>query len=326
MPSRSPSSSGRMRWRGSYAPGHFEVGDVVLDTDYTMVCVAPRGTLERAAPQPTGAPGWVWDGTPSTGASGSGNVVVYGQRYTVAAAGWVTAVRVYVDQADPDITYQPFSVVDPLGPTPLVSLREPFAGSQVGWQTVAIGKDPLPVGTVVDIGVQKVDRKGADSSFTRPWDYKTKSGTPGDKEAWHQDGGGEIRFNKTDANENDAGSDLSGVGPGDEIAAGGSAAVWTVVDVDERSSHVRFDVTPAARISEDEYEFKFTSFATSLVDYMYSPDAAPGTGPGGDVSGFFLDDQGYDPNVTLDDHAYGVDVQFQAAIISPDWDFVGMFV
>lgn len=105
------------------------------------------------------------------------------------------------------------------------------------------------------MGVQ-IRSLGSTAGFSGYWQQKNENGSPGSGEATFQNSQTQIRFHYTDKNDVDHETALRDVPVGATLKRGSTE--WQITSVDQRASHVRFDVSPGGqRGSENEYTYTF---------------------------------------------------------------------
>ena len=311
----------RMRWKGRWSNlTSYLTNDVVRENEFTMVAL--RDTEEYPAPIPKGEPAYVGGYPDPPGfdtLTATASRVFTGQRYTYQVTAYVLEVRIYCTSTDE--SHSVWIVGDPEGPDPSVEqVLSDFVPAQPGWVTVRSNRVIIAEGTTFDVLLLQTAVGAPTETFGGTWDYKRTNGSPGDGEANHQNSGDEIRFAHVDDDDNDREAELITVQVGDTISAQGQ--VWTVTDVDNRGSHIRYGVEPPLRLAnEDPYTFTFTLGKPAEVDYEVAPGwytARPG------VRGFEVTDGTAYPPAALNDNGYAVDILAQELDASEDWDFVAI--
>ena len=313
---------GAMVWRGPWSDGQYFKNNVV--TDEYWLAIANKDTTEKPAPQPTGDPVNVIDvpGTPSFATNTvSAAQLIVGTRYTNTSAVYVRQIRYQIPATMAGFTAAYYIVRDPLGDNPTtVNIVSEFtiAPSDTGsWKVVSLGLEIIPANLTFDvIGVFKPAI--GSTSFTYEWDYKQKNGDPDSGEIWHQAGGGEMRVNEADSGDTDRSTDLDNIGPGSEILMVSSGQEWSVNGASKTGDVYYFDVEPATRAGENTSNFTFTYYAPLSMDYLIAANHYTTLS---NVSGF-QSTTGYDGNPTLNQNAYGVDINIQDVLVSDDWDFM----
>lgn len=320
-------SSGAMTWRGEWADGLYRRNDVTLDNGW--LAIANRETVTRPSPQPIGEVRNVIDMPgaptfPSIVNVNSGSLAI-GTRYTFVQDIYVRKFRYYIPASMVGFEVSYFLVLDPTTDPRFQQLIPKFtigADSVDAWQELPLGLTFVESGREADLIGSFIPISGS-TQFQYEWDYKRKNGDPPPKEAWHQSGQNtdQIRFHQEDTSETDRSTDLDNIGPGSTIEMRVNGTVWDVLDASKSGSVYTFIVQPAYRAGEDTSAFRFSYYAVQSMDYVREIDHYT-TMPA--VSGF-VSLTGYNPDsnpVTLDQNAYGLDVQVQDVLLSDDWDFM----
>ncbi len=311
------SSGGFMLWKGVWNNGEYHKNDVVTQAGW--LAIANKTTEDVPAPQPVGDPIWVEDDVPSwTEDTQNTNILYTGQRYTYPFNAYLKSIRFWVPAGSIGTQLTIWLVTDPLGnpnSTVLIPTFTVTDDEDQMWNPVPQGLIVIPDGTTFDIVMVQRPTTG-ESSWNGYWDYKRSSGDPGEGEIYHQGGGAQMRIHKTDENDVDQTTNLEAVQPGDTIAGGG--ITWTVLSVDIYGDHVRYDVEPNTRASEEKYTFTFTSWAPLPIPNVEIANYHSGNS---NVQGL-ISTSSYPDGITLDQNAYGVDIQYQEMNVSDDWDFM----
>ena len=313
-----------MTFRGEYkdaqGAGPFAVGDVVTDVGWLMHCDIAN-SADRPAPQPIGTrflasevPG---SAPVFTEADVSTPSLYVGQRYTFPGALFGYAIGFWIPSEIIGFKCELFSVNDPLGNADYRIQVPEFTiavGETEQWVARRVGEQIVPTGTVFDLVARFTPTTGS-STFQYEWSYKRSNGNPSSGEINHQSGGNqdEMRVHQNDKDSVNRTSDLDNIGPGSTIAAGG--ITWTVLTASKSGSVYTFIVDPAARASEDDYNVLFTYFAPLPIRYVRAANHFQSTPT---IQGFLATE--YNPAaLTLDDDAYGVDVELSDAVVSSEW-------
>lgn len=304
----------QMRWQGPWQPGReYDAFDVVPDEQWTMI--ANKQTFDKPAPQPSGDPAFVsgLGDTPSwTSDQDTEKQIIFGQRYSVAESGYVTGFRLWVPVVNSLITYELISVGDPLG-TPTFDVVVPeFVPTATGWLESTGHLQLVGAGVTFDLIAVVVSHTG-ESTFNHDWDYQRSNGDPATGNIHHQSGGGEMRIHHFDFGGTDRKTALEALVPGDQVEAGGID--WDITSISLQTDHIRIGVIPTSRAANGEQTITFTTFTASAIDYVHITDHYVSNSA---IRGF--KSLGAYDDLTLDDDAYGVDIQIQNAVISPDWD------
>lgn len=311
-----------MQWGGVWVPAtQYPPWAVVRDGYWTMI--ANKTTLDRPAPQATGSPFWLSElgDIPSWSTDTVSTTALYiGQRFTTTDDLWVTGYRIWITSAQSNRTYQLWLIKKPTTAPAYEQLIAPFQASSTGWFPVAVGAVPLVAGSVFDLMLITNVVTGVPSTFNGNWDYSRSNAVPIAGEANHSTNGNVITFHHTDNDSGDRQTDLESITVGGTIAAGG--VTWDITDIVEDVNTISYSVVPNIINADGIYNFVFAWRGAISLDYSYITDYYSGAHEDyATVKGYFSSD-GYDPSDTLDENAYGVDIQVQNAEVSDDWDLV----
>jgi len=311
---------GDLDWKGPWVQQLYLKGSVVTDGGWLMV--ANKDTIDKPAPVPTGPAGWrsgegdapTWTDETSVATT----QLQYGQRYTSAVNGYITGVRIWIDDIVDTITYSVWIVEDPEGIQELSLLQAETSYDTTGWHKLNIGTQLFAEGKTFDIVVQKSNHQ-SETTGTEPWDYLLPNNptvplagqvTHANKELNH------LSISNLDANAVDQSTALSAMQPGDKISAAG--VEWTIQSSEDNTTYWTFEVTPPVQGSAGTaVDFKFTTYQAFPINYVNIADHYLAIDT---VQGFYSS-TGYESAI-LDEDMYGVDIQVQAAYISDDWDFM----
>ena len=322
----------RLRFVRPYVVGNtYQPEDAVNDQNWVMV--ANKVTDDRAAPQAVGSPQWVtdilggiaWD-PPQTANSatlfvGSRYQAIPGASFFAGVWAFFRAVRLWIPDGADGATCQLWLILNSTTAPDYRLMIPEFTidnDDEDRWIEVPQGQISIPPHTIFDV-VASFRGTTQASQFTYTWDYERKNGNPDSGKAWHQSNGYDLRFHQNDKDDTNRSSDLDNVSAGSTIQMATTGQNWTVLSASKSGSVYTFIVEPATRASEDESGFTFTYFQARDIAYVrddnfYASDD--------EINGFFST-TGYDPgSVTLDQHAYGVDIQLQESTKSEDWDIL----
>ena len=309
-------------WMGMYQPGVlYHPWSFVQDGGWAMM--SNKATSSRPAPQPVGGLYWVsgLGDTPAWESNQvSANLLVTGQRYTTTEGFWIVAARMWVPAVAADRTHALWLVTSPSTNPASRQLIGSFVPTATGWVEIGISNYLVLPNSEYDL-VVFTTALGTPDTNNGYWQYKQDSGGPSEGEIWHQDNNYEMRVHYTDKNDINQQSWLDTVTVGGTINAGGQT--WEIYDITYHGSHIRFYVTPAYRIDENEYTFTFNWTSATTLDYVQITNHYPAPLPIGTVQGYYSA-TGYDPadSGALNTNAYGADIQVQQANVSEDWEFV----
>ena len=320
-----------MQWMGDWNQGlYYPQGAFVRDGDVTAV--ANKLTLEKPAPvtdpadpESYGLPTY----TPTTESNVS--VVVSGNTYTFAQDGWVKELRIWVTDLTATTNYR-ILIVDLTDPTSPVTttIEEPVLTADA-WKIIALLNKTITAGSVFRISIDALNT-GADTNISGGWAYQgpTQAGAPF-LQNWTQDNQRtSFRIDKTDLDGTDRSTELEGVIPETSIsvvetANVGNTVSYRVATVVDSGTFMTFGVvlqtetgiitTGAVCTLDIDIPIALaTEYAQELLVWGTPPSWATS------VEGF-LEYDGVDQGVPTT-NAYGVDILFEPASVSEDWDIV----
>ena len=299
----------KMVWKGEWFSAEYYKNDVVRDGAWTMV--ANKTTTDRAGVQTVGSPKNYYAGTLSD-TSAIAKQVRFGARFTLDITGYLNSTRVYLHA---DLEYSVVFALDPLG-TP--KYTELFSGvpADTGWVTYSINPELAAAGTVFDVVVIAKQVDASPVTWSGNWDYDTpnNSSTPTAGEVVHSNSQPELlAINVIDDIGGNRAAELAALAVGDTISSQG--LVWNIQSTTDNATYFDFIISPATQAPADGIVgFEFQTIPATVTPY--SEDIAYFNGSPV-VQGLIAIDS---PTLTIDANAYGVDIEMQAATISPDWD------
>lgn len=303
---------GGMVWRNKWAAGDYLQNDVLVDGDWTMV--ANKDTGDRPAPQPYGDPFQKYTGTIGEQIT-TAKRIIFGTRYSSVESGFLLSYRVYVIAGN---NYDVWSVEDPLGTAIKTQLIQ-FTAVNSGWIENGLPGNLIPAGSVLDV-VCAVNEPDPTPDVLGPWNWNyitpNNDSAPFTAQIIHANKAlGLIRIHKSDDDLIDRGAQLLALQVGDIIDGVGQR--WNIGSITDDGDYVTFGVDPAAQGSPDGVSaFQFETVTATPITYGFDFDYWFGDATG---AGLYIADGIYD-NIVPDDNAYGIDIEVQAATISPDWD------
>lgn len=325
-----------MQWMGDWDEGKiYPRGAYLRDGDFTLVANKP--TLEKPAPVPdpndpesTGLP------DPWVGAFQQANtsVVVSGQTYTFSQAGWIKELKVYVTELSATTNYR-IVILDTTNPeTPVTRVIDDPILVENEWKVISLLNLALGAGTVLTISIDALN-SGSDTSVDGGWIYQgsTQTGAPPPQNWTVDNQRSTFRIDKTDLDGTDRGTELEGVIPETTIAVvqtdnTGLTSAFRVNSVIDQGTYMEYIVVLQAETGGGVQAGAVTTveidIPISLATEYAEETAVWGTPPSwaSSVSGFLAFD-GVDQGVPTT-NAYGVDILFQPASISEDWDIVSL--
>ena len=308
-----------MLWQGEWGASRtYNTGNTVRDAGGTYVSTTYNNT-ERPSPQAIGSPVWVsGEGdTPawSAEASAAASAITYGQRYTYTNDGFANRLRMWVDEADPNITYEVFSRPEPNGDNPTLNQLFPETSfGQTGWFTINISHLLIAAGAEFDLLVIKRNRA---SSTTADYEYvysaPQNAAVPAAGQIQHgRSATDELRINVVDNQGQDRSAAFAVLVPGDKIS--GAGIIWTIIDIVDNGTWYLFEVTPAVVGTEGTGNFTFETFTALPINYVRIVDHYASN-----IEGLYSDTAG---NTVISSNMYGIDLEYQQASISSNWDVV----
>ena len=325
---------GTMVWENVWELGEYAKDSVVRDGIWTMI--ANKITSDRPAPQPSSPPEFALPDNPAWVVEDDVSVVISGQTYTFTADGWVDNLRVWVPTVTSDYSYR-LLVADITNPSaPILDVYELTDLAAGQWNIVLSNHRIITSGRVFRIGL-KTTNSSSNTVWTHPWLNAgvTLIGAPPATGSWNINPQGTIlRVSKTDNDAVDQSSDL--------MVSGGT--VFEFVDENNALRFTRYLVT-GAFIDQGTY-FQYpvsqqgvgslgpategvvsdntgTSPTPDAADYVELDNYWVSNEPAwADVEGFLEYDDVDQPGNEGD--AFGVDINFTTAYVSPDWDTVAV--
>ena len=328
-----------MQWKGNWAPGTYYKHETVYDQAWTMICTAVT-TTERAAPQIVGSSQYslptvpVWD-TPTPDEIGT---VRSGQLYTFTKGGWVKTVRVWVPLITEGYTFQVVIIHDPFGPAPYKRvLDNPLTAGE--WNEVGLGEGIVNIGDDFLVYINSFNSITEQITHTFPYEYHEDDNRTPDKNGHlNRDSGfTELKFFEKDED---------GVNRETELLETILNSTIRVTQIDDPTRYWDFQVNalPTAESDGGDDYIHFddvTKLGSSGIDITQHKDCIVEI-----ISPTLLETEyveledywlsnmpnyanvigGLQVNGVLiagkDDHAYGIDLEFQEASVSADWQLV----
>ena len=176
----------------------------------------------------------------------------------------------------------------------------------------------LMIGTTLDLLIVAKSLTQPNNQ-TSQWNVLNQNGIPGSGQAFFLNSATQINVHHFDDSAVDQSSWLTTVQDGAEFNYQGFT--WTVTDVNLAGSHVEFTIAPnQGRPTAGLHDLNFVWGSSDPVPYVRDIDHLLTLNP--NVQGF--EGTTYDGNPTLNDNAYGIDINVDQLISSPDWDFVAV--
>ena len=308
-----PALDARMVWKDIWVAGTYEANDVARDGAWTMV--ANVQTEERPAPQASGEPFNIYDGTLDPQQSSS-KTVTFGTRYSALSTAWIISYRVDVTAGQ---HYVVIFVSDPLG-TPVFTLLADITATSTGFVTLNVPAYLIGNGVVFDIIAQTNEPDPSPTISTFNYNYTTpqNASAPATGDIVHAgNSAGIMNINKTDSDAGNNAAFLEGLTPGDIIS--GLGIDWIIQSSTDLTTYIAFGVSPAVQGSPTGISpFDFETVSATPIDYGDDVNYNLGNA---NVRGLFIIDGDYS-SIVPDDNQYGVDIEVQPASVSDDWDLL----
>jgi hypothetical protein len=304
-----------MLWRGDWFQKEYSSGHVVRDGDWTMV--ANKRTNDTAAPYPIGGTKTTFAGT-MTPYSNLAKTIVYGQRFTNSSGAKI--LNGFKLDTISGYHYRLFTVLNP-EQQQIINEQVEFVSNVTGISEFAITSTLLAINQVLDVVVQVDQPDPTPTQWTGNWNYTTPQNNAIPVAGQIVQSNALVtsfRINVVDSDAINRSIDLSTLDVGDRISDG--AFQWTIDSIVNNGTWYDLNVSPGLQSSPDGVrEFIFNSIAPSNIDIGIDTDywlSNPNT------QGLFIADGEYE-DVIPNNNAYGiVDVIYQDAYISADWDVV----
>lgn len=307
-------ASVKMEWNNKWVQGTYDKNDVVQDAGWAMV--ANKETDDTAAPIPAGIAEYLYSGT-SPETTSVAKHVIFGLRVTVSHDGYIDGYRVYLQEG---YAYDMYVVNDPEGAQIITQLVSVGSASTSGWVDFAIPPLLIASATLFDVVIVTSDPTQTPVTWFGNWDYTTpkNDSVPLSGVASHANKSiTKLKISKTDDDGGNKAPELLSLTTGDKIKRG--EFVWTIGAVTDYSTYVEFEVSPPTQDAPDGVEpIYFHDVSATSITYMEDPNYWTNEGIS-NVQGLLgVDVRYYD--IVPNGSAYGIDLLYQHAYISPDWD------
>lgn len=164
-----------MRLLDPYAAGScVPAGAVVVDGGWTMT--AKVGTCDRAAPQASGPKELILPDNPSWATLSNTSGVRTGHLYTFVQGGWFGGAKGWAPELTANTRYRFVSVVDPFGANPVSSTVEGPTLNEDAWTPLIASDTTVVPGTQILIYIDALN-SGSSQSWQYPWTYAGTSNT-----------------------------------------------------------------------------------------------------------------------------------------------------
>ena len=321
-----------VEWTGLWANTQYTVNQQALDGDY--LGIANKTTEDRLAPQPSGDKEYTITGTTATTQSNV-SVINSGHEYTFTESGWVNELRVFVNELTDTTSYRVIVLDVTNSGTPISNVYEDPFLEEGRWSTISIGQKFVNVGSKFKVYIDALN-SGSNSQVTGGWDRggNEQNSAPTDK-SWNTNNQGSVvRIDKDDLNSTDRSSELNGII---------TDSILQFVETSSPSNLIKFR-TIAPPIDNGSY----VQYLTVKIEEDFG---GPGIGETSTLTADIPIPQSTEYKETIDywltnepswvtiegileyngvaqsgvtDNAYGVDIGFTPAYLSPDWDIISV--
>lgn len=300
----------RMRWLGVYNQGQtYYKNDVVIDGRWTMI--ANKETSDRPAPVPDGDPEYIFQGTMSN-TDVTAKQVMFGQRYTLEAAGWIDGYRIYVFNG------QSYNIYLNRLTTGGIDELIKFTASTTGWVEFSV-TPVIAMDTEFDLIAVVTEPDPTPTTWTAEYVYSLPNNvtvpiagqiTHSNKEM------GVLSISKTDNLGADRETELLALTIGDKID--GAGGEWVIQSSADNGTYMSFGISPSSQGTAGTYTFSFHTVTATPIQYGIDTNYYQ---PYPNIQGLFIADGGYE-DIAVSENAYGVDLLYQDAVVSEDWELV----
>jgi len=325
-----PPQQGIMTWKGVWSPGRYEKNDVVRDN--TWLSIALEDTEERSAPQPSGPVDELLPDTPTWDATQQQAAVVYsGQDLIFTKGGWVKQIEIWAPELTSNTNYRTIieDTTDPENPIRWV-IEEPVLFEDA-WTSVFIGERIVLAGTKWRVYVDALDSNST-TNISGGWrqDVPSQNAEPLTG-GWNRNNSNDVvRIDKTDLDTDDRSTELLSatvdsiirfVQTSDSTRSRSyrvndipvNAGTYVLYTVDNLEIGIGGEPLVGEPCTTDiDVPIPTNTKYKQLTDqYLTQPDFATVAG--------FLQFDGVDQSGVVD-NAYSINIDFQEAYISPDWE------
>ena len=332
-------NSGKVEWRGAWIATSYNKDDLVRDGDWTMI--ANTDTTDRAAPTPDGDPEFLLPSIPVWVQDGNLSTVELVHTYTFAESGWLPQIRIWPAAVTVNYEYRlrVSDITDPLNPTDYVLQLNEESLVAGAWNSFSTQNFIIVAGTILEFELYVVD-SASSSTFTGGWTYDSQSGgnsTPSVPALAGFTTNGQyniLRMDKTDLDTTDRTSELLSVTPGSTIDlvetgdASNNVSLLVLTNPLDLGSYVQYFTsltntgsggTPTVG---ETTTVNFEVPVPSNTDYVEL--ASTWDQPQPDFITSVTSKLSYDgvDQGAANTTAYGIDLLFQRANVSTDWDLV----
>jgi hypothetical protein len=316
-------------WIPNWDNDTVKAGTLAYDVGWTML--SNKATEQRPAPQPNGSPETGFDNTETYDELSNVSVVFSGQTYTFLKNGVIETIYARVPELSATTNYR-FVIIN-LTTNSVHTIEEPFltAGD---WTPIAIGTQIVQVGEQWIAYIDAINT-GADTNISGGWTRGANDQTAVPSSGgWNQTNQSNlVRIHKTDADTTNRSAELLGVTVDSTITFvqtndTNRSLTYRVTQVPvDQGTYVEYPVShlstgPAGEPSVGEVCTTDIDVPIAQATKYYSvTDHWVGDPASFALSSGFLHFDGADQGGNAN-NGFGIDLRFQEAFISPDWDLV----
>ena len=322
-------TDGAVVWQGVWLSQEYQLNDLVRDGEWTMI--ANKITSDRAAPQTVGSEEYDVKDAAFADITGPSEIIHTGHQYVFTKAGWIQGLYIKVPEWSIDSVSRVTVRNDSTGATAAVDNPLLNAGE---WTSISMSESIVGIGTSLTVLLSFYNSPEADT-ITGNWltDANAVITTvPASGEVIISDlvSPQFISYSYTDRDGGDRTAELDGLGIG------------SIIDISEAGDSSRFVECEVTAIDSTPVGFVTYSVTTITSSGDLRDNRASSNRISGPISQatHYYEETGYRPNNSgsfsdttsvliidgvdqlVSNSAFGVDIKFQEAVVSPDWDFV----
>ena len=317
----------KITWANVWTQRLYQVGDQVTDDGW--VVVANKPTEDVAAPQQIGEPEFTLPEAPVWTTNNNTSIITSGQRYVFTKPGWVTQIRVWAPTVGPTIKYTILLINNTNPSEPVTTtLRDPLLVTG-DWTVLAAGSGVVSPGADIFVLLLCENSSGT-TSFNHDWRFEgtSNAGAPAVNEWNRRNQNDTVRINDIDLGSVDQSADLATIIPQSVLNFEVDPLNFLTYLVDsaaiDNGTYFQYDVSlidqGGAININDTVTVTGTVPIPDPTEYVEIAGHWTGNQPDFATVTGILEFDGV--NQSLPDSAFGVDIKFQEANVSDDWDIV----
>lgn len=312
----------------AWVPGEYFKGTLTIDDGWTMLSNAL--TTDRPAPDAIGEPQLGFDNSELYLEDSNVSAIASGHIYTFTLDGWLQRLRVRVPLINPDITYRFIIVNVTTGAVSVIEQTEDLIANE--WIDIAIGSIIVTSGTQLRIYIDALNSSSS-TTVLGPWTKVIDEATPGvappASGSWNLTTLPTVlNIHKVDGTPTDRTADLQTLAADTVITfedpLTDEIQTFTITEpgTDEGTFFsFPYDVTSGDTIGDDiDCNMVATIPIPSSTAFIHVEDHWISNPDYAVITGFVEFNGDQQPGFV--NNGFGVDIQFQEAFVSPDWDFV----